>query len=57
MKDPVAIHLKYINQWELKCIHKVINANIGAEVTSIVILSNCPLIGDIAISESHLRNT
>ena len=57
MMDPVNIQLKDINQWEVKIIKEVINTNIGAEVTPIVILSNCPLIGDIAILESHLRKT
>ena len=42
--------MKDINQWEVKFIKEVINANIGAEVNPIVILSNCPLIGEIAIS-------
>ena len=57
MKDPVDIHLKDINQWEVKFIEEVINANNGAEVTPIVILRNCPLIGDISISERRLRKT
>ena len=57
MKEPVAIHLKGINQWEVKFIQEVINANIGAEVTPIIILSNYPLIGDISILESCLHKT
>ena len=55
MKDPVAIHLQDINQWQIKFIQEVINANIDAEVTPLVILRNCPLIGDISISESRLH--
>ena len=55
MKDPVSIHLKGKNQWEVKVIQEVINANIGAEVTPIIILSNYPLIGDISILESCLH--
>ena len=57
MKDPVAIKLKDINQWEIKFIKEVINTNIGAEVTPIAIIIICPLIGDIAISERRLRKT
>ena len=57
MKDPVAIHLKDINQWEVKFIKEVIDSNIVAEVMPIVILGNCPLIGYISISESCLRKT
>ena len=50
MMDPVNIQLKDINQWEVKFIQEVTNANISTEVTSIVILSNYPLIRDISIS-------
>ena len=57
MKDPVAIHLQGINQWQIKFIQEVINANIDAEVTPLVILSNSPLIGDISFSESRLHKT
>ena len=57
IRDPVAVHLKYINQWEVKIIQEVINANIGAEVTPIVIPINCPLIGDISILGICLRKT
>ena len=57
MKYPVAIHLNDINQWEVKFIQEVINSSIGAELTPIFILSICPLIGYISISEIRLRKT
>ena len=53
--DPVAIHLKAIDEWELKVNKEVIDANIGAEGTPIVILDDCPLIGDISVTHSRLR--
>ena len=53
--DPVAIHLKAIDEWELKVNKEVIDANIGAEGTPIVILGDCPLIGDISVTHSRLR--
>ena len=53
----MAVHLKDNNQWEVNLIQEVINANIGAEVTPIVIPINCPLIGDISISGICLRKT
>ena len=57
MKDPVYIHLQYINQLRVKFVQEVINAKISAEVTPIIILNNCPLIGDIYILDNRLRNT
>ena len=46
MMDPVAIHLKDIDQREVKVIEEVVNAKILAEGTAIVVLCNCSLIGD-----------
>ena len=46
--DPVAVHLKDIDQREVKVIEEVVNDKIGAEGMAIVVLGDCPLIGDIA---------
>ena len=56
MMDPVAIHLKDIDQREVKVIEEVVNAKILAEGTAIVVLCNCSLIGDIDILDRFLRN-
>ena len=56
MMDPVVVHLKDIDQREVKVIEEVVNAKIGAEGTAIVVLCNCTLIGDIAVLDRLLKN-
>ena len=54
--DPVAIHLKYIDQKEVKVIEEVVDANIGAEGTAIVVIGDCRIIRDIDVLDILLRN-
>ena len=54
--DPVEVHMKDIDQREVKVIEEVVNAKIGAEGTAIVVLGECPLIGDNAVLDRLLRN-
>ena len=54
--DPVAVHLKDIDQREVKFIEEVVDAKTGAEVTANAVLGNCTLIGDISFLDSLLRN-
>ena len=51
----LAIHLKDINQWEVKFIKEVFDSYIGAERTTIVLLGRCSTIGYISVSDSRLR--
>ena len=48
----MAIHLKDINDREVKVIEEVVDAKNRAEGTVIVILGYCPLIGDIDVLDS-----
>ena len=52
MIDPVAIHLKYIDQQEVKFIEEMIDADIGSKWTAIFMISDYPLIGDISVLDS-----
>ena len=47
--DPVAVHLKDIDQREVKVIEEVVDTNIGSEGTASFVIDDCPLIGDIAV--------
>ena len=52
--DLEAIHLKDIDQREVKVIEEVLDAKNGAEGTESIVLSYCPLIGDIDVLDSPL---
>ena len=57
VEDPISVRLKDINQWEVKVIEEVVNAEIGAEGTRIVVLGDCPLIVGIVVSDRCLGKT
>ena len=54
--DPVAVHLKDIDQQEVKVIKEVVDAKIGVEGTEIFVLGDCLIIEDIAVLDSLLSN-
>ena len=55
--DPVSVPLKYIDHWEVKVIAVVVNSEIGAEGTPIVVLGNYTLIGNIVVWDRRLHKT
>ena len=54
--DPEAVHLKDIDQQEVKFIEEVVDTKTGAEGTVIIVLVYFPLIWDIAVLDSLLYN-
>ena len=51
-----AVHLKDIDQREVKVIEEVVDAETGAEGTEIVVLGYCPLFGEIAVLDRLFFN-